>query len=33
LEGEIAEMDINPLLVFEQGAGVKVVDACSSVAE
>ncbi|MGH8667539.1 MAG: acetate--CoA ligase family protein [Burkholderiales bacterium] len=27
LGGEIAELDINPLLVFERGAGVKVVDA------
>jgi acetyltransferase len=27
LEGEIAELDINPLLVLERGAGVKVVDA------
>ena len=27
LGGELAELDINPLLVFENGAGVKVVDA------
>ena len=27
LDGEIAELDINPLLVLERGAGVKVVDA------
>ena len=27
LDADIAELDINPLLVFERGAGVKVVDA------
>ncbi len=27
LDSDIAELDINPLLVFERGAGVKVVDA------
>jgi acetyltransferase len=27
LEGQLAELDINPLLVFERGAGVKALDA------
>jgi acyl-CoA synthetase (NDP forming) len=25
--GEVSELDINPLMVFERGAGVKIVDA------